>query len=100
MKMYWKSGGIAPCLLNLGARWRCVIRFMPWLPYPWGKSCWYPLGRKLGGPHSWCGCGGEEKNSHQCHCCELNPGSPACSLVSILTEILGLPSATPCSENC
>jgi len=31
-------------------------------------SPWYTLDRRLGGPHSRSGCGGEEKNSHQ----ELN----------------------------
>jgi hypothetical protein len=31
--------------------------------YPQGKSPWYPLERRLGGPHSWPGRGGEEKNS-------------------------------------
>jgi hypothetical protein len=31
--------------------------------YPQGKSPWYPLGRRLGGPQSRSGRGGEEKNS-------------------------------------
>jgi hypothetical protein len=31
--------------------------------YPQGKSHWYPLGRRLGGPQSRSGRGGEEKNS-------------------------------------
>jgi hypothetical protein len=31
--------------------------------YPQGKSPWYPLDRRLGGPHSRSECGGEEKNS-------------------------------------
>jgi hypothetical protein len=31
---------------------------------PQGKSTWYPLDRKLGGPQSRSGHGGEEKNSH------------------------------------
>jgi hypothetical protein len=30
---------------------------------PQGKSPWYPLDRKLGGPQSWSGHNGEEKNS-------------------------------------
>jgi hypothetical protein len=29
--------------------------------YPQGKSPWYSLDRKLSGPQSWSGCGGEEK---------------------------------------
>jgi hypothetical protein len=28
-----------------------------------GKSPWYSLNRRLGGPQSWTGCGAEEKNS-------------------------------------
>jgi hypothetical protein len=31
--------------------------------YPQGKSPWYPLDRRLGGPQSHSGRGGEEKNS-------------------------------------
>jgi hypothetical protein len=31
---------------------------------PQGKSPWYPLDRRLGGPQSRSGRGGEEKNSH------------------------------------
>jgi hypothetical protein len=31
--------------------------------YPQGKSPWYPLDRRLGGPQSQSGRGGEEKNS-------------------------------------
>jgi hypothetical protein len=31
--------------------------------YPQGKNPWYPLDRKLGGPQSRSGHGGEEKNS-------------------------------------
>jgi hypothetical protein len=36
---------------------------MPWLVYSQGKSPWYPLERRLGGPQSWSGLNGEEKNS-------------------------------------
>jgi hypothetical protein len=31
--------------------------------YPQGKSPWYPLDTRLGGPQSYSGRGGEEKNS-------------------------------------
>jgi hypothetical protein len=44
----------------------------------------YPSDRRLGEPYSRYGRGGEEKISH--HCREFNPGRPARSLVSILTE--------------
>jgi hypothetical protein len=30
---------------------------------PQGKSAWYPLDRRMSGPQSRSGCGGEEKNS-------------------------------------
>jgi hypothetical protein len=36
---------------------------MPWLLYPQGKSPWYPLDRRLGGPQSWSEHGGEQKSS-------------------------------------
>jgi hypothetical protein len=39
-----------------------VVHFTPWPLYPQGKSPWYPLDRRLGGPQSWSGHGGEEKN--------------------------------------
>jgi hypothetical protein len=64
MKAYWDSGGIAPRILNLGTRWRWVVRFTPRPLYPQGKSPWYPLHRRLGGKQSRSGRGGEEKNSH------------------------------------
>jgi hypothetical protein len=64
MKTYWGSGSIAPCIIDLGARctwW--VVSFTPWPLYPQGKSPMYPLDRRLGGPQSLSGRGGEEKNS-------------------------------------
>jgi hypothetical protein len=64
MKTYWGSGGIAPHILDLGTRCRWVISFTPRPLYPQGKSPWYPLDRRLGGPQSRSGRGGEEKNSH------------------------------------
>jgi hypothetical protein len=36
---------------------------MPWPLYPQGKSPWCLLDRRLGGPQSQSGHGGEEKNS-------------------------------------
>jgi hypothetical protein len=33
-----------------------------YLLYPWGKSPWYTLNRRLGGPHSWSGFLGYKKN--------------------------------------
>jgi hypothetical protein len=61
--MYWGSGGKAPNILDLGTRWRWVMRLTPWPLYPQGKSPLYPLDRRLRGPQSRSGRGGEEKNS-------------------------------------
>lgn len=36
--------------------------FKPRRLYPLGKSTWYRLNRRIGGPHSLCGCLAEEKN--------------------------------------
>jgi hypothetical protein len=40
-----------------------VVNFTPRPLYPQGKSLWYPLDRRLGGPQSRSGRGGEEKIS-------------------------------------
>jgi hypothetical protein len=63
MKAYCESGGIAPRILDLGTRCRWVVSFTIRLLYPQGKSPWYPLDRRLGGPQSRSGHSGEEKNS-------------------------------------
>jgi hypothetical protein len=48
---------------DLGTRWRWVVSFTSLPLYPQVKSLWYPSDRRLGGPQSRSGCGGEEKNS-------------------------------------
>jgi hypothetical protein len=68
-----RSGGIAPRIPDLGASWRLVVRFTPRPLYPKGKSPWYPLDWRLGGPQSRSGCSGEEKNSQPCQ--DSNPRS-------------------------
>jgi hypothetical protein len=55
----WRYSSTIP---DLGTRWRWVVSVMPRPLYPWGKSPLYPLDRRLGGPQSWSGCYGEEKN--------------------------------------
>jgi hypothetical protein len=62
MKAYWGSGGVTPFILDLGivGEWS-ASRFGRLTPQ--GKSLWYPLDRRLGGPQSRSGRGGEEKNS-------------------------------------
>jgi hypothetical protein len=61
LKAYWGSGGIAPLILDLGTRWRWVVSFTTWPLYPQGKSPWYPLDRRLGGPRNRSGRGGKAK---------------------------------------
>jgi hypothetical protein len=55
------SGGIAPLIPWPRHRRRWVVSFTPRPLYPHGKSPWYPLDRRLGGPQSRSGRGGEEK---------------------------------------
>jgi hypothetical protein len=62
MEAYWRSGCIAPCILDLGTRWRWVISFKPRPLYIQGKSPWYPSDKRLGGLQRRSG-RGEEKNS-------------------------------------
>jgi len=61
-----------------------VISFMPWLLYPQAKSPEYPLDRRLGG--SWNQSGYNDETS-PCPYQEPNPGHPASSLDTILTEL-------------
>jgi hypothetical protein len=78
MKVYWWSGGIAPRILDLGTRWRWVVSFTSRPLYHKGKNPWYPLDRRLGGPQSRSGRGGEEKNSQPLAGIKpYNPDSPA-----------------------
>jgi hypothetical protein len=63
MKAYWKSGGIAPRILDLGTRWRWVVSFILRPLHPQVKRPWYPLDVGLGGHQSSSEHGGEEKNS-------------------------------------
>jgi hypothetical protein len=53
---------------------------------PQGKSPCCPLDRRLGGPQSRSGRGGEEKNIFY-SCRESNPGRPATSLIIVLTGL-------------
>jgi hypothetical protein len=61
MKAYWGSGRIAPLILYLSTRWRRVVSFTAWPLYTQGKSLWYPLDKRLDGPQSRSGSGGEER---------------------------------------
>jgi len=61
METYWRSGDVAPLILNLGTRWRIVVSFTPRPLYSRGEIPRYPLDRRLDGPQSRSGRGGEEK---------------------------------------
>jgi hypothetical protein len=50
MENYWRSGGIPPRILDLRTRRRWVVSFTSRPLYTPGKSPWYPLDRRLGGP--------------------------------------------------
>jgi len=58
-KMCWGSGNIAPRILDLGTRWRLLVKFTPRPIYPQGNSPCYPLDMRLGGPQSRSECDGE-----------------------------------------
>jgi hypothetical protein len=63
------KGKVVPVLFfNWAPRYEGILgewwySFTPRPLYPQGKNPWYPLDRRLGGPQSWSGRGGEEKNS-------------------------------------
>jgi hypothetical protein len=63
MKTYWGSGNIAPRILDLGTRWEVSGQIHAPAALPSGKEPRFPLDRRLGGPQSRSGRGGEEKNS-------------------------------------
>jgi hypothetical protein len=62
-----------------------VVSFTPRPLYLQGKSHQYPLDRKLGGPQSRSGRGGEEKNSQPCR--ESNPRTPMRMMMMIIIII-------------
>jgi hypothetical protein len=72
----WDSEGIASDI-NLGTRWRWVVRFTPRPLYPQRNSLQHSFHRIHGGSQSWAGHCSENKNP--CSCQELNPGCPAFS---------------------
>jgi hypothetical protein len=62
-------------ILDLGTGWRWTTSFTPRPLYPQGKGPQWPLNRRLGGPQSWSGRGGEEIIS--CPFRKWKPGRPA-----------------------
>jgi hypothetical protein len=70
LKTYWGSGGIAPCILDVGTRWKWVVSFTP---RPLCTHCiadWVGL---IAGIDAMT----KRKISHHCPCRELNPSRPA-----------------------
>jgi hypothetical protein len=57
------NGVIAPRIIDLGIRWRRMVSFTRRPRYPQEKSPWNLLDRRLGGPRSQSGHGGEEENT-------------------------------------
>jgi hypothetical protein len=48
MKAYKASRGIAPLILNLSIRWKCVVNSAPWALYPHGKNPSVPIDQEAG----------------------------------------------------
>jgi hypothetical protein len=72
-------------ILYLGTGFRRVVSVTPLSFYPRGKSPWYPLDRRLGGPQSWTGHCWVKKKTYLSP--ESNPGRS-----TMTTE--------PCSSQC
>jgi hypothetical protein len=49
------SGCIDPRFLDLDTSCSRIVSFTLLKPYHWGKSPWYPLDSRFGGPQSWSG---------------------------------------------
>jgi hypothetical protein len=54
-----------------------MVSFMPQLLYTQDKNPWYPLDRRLDGPQSLSGYGGEEKNISFLPLVGIEPQSPS-----------------------
>jgi len=91
MKTYCWTGGIAPNILSFnildGHEWSasCLATL------PLGKSPWYLVDRRLGGPKSQSVHSVKEKKSLPCPCQKPNPNCPVYRLVIILTKLPLLP---------
>jgi hypothetical protein len=81
------GGSIAPLILNLDTRRKSVVSFTPRPLYNRGNSHRRPLDRRLGGPQSQSGRGGEEKKFLPRLYRVSNHGHPGRSPVTLLTEL-------------
>ena len=57
--------------------WLFIFTFQPL--YPWGKTLWYPLETRFGGPHRRPGGRGEDKNHWQCLKLNLGYSNDKCT---------------------
>jgi len=76
---------LAPCICNIGTRWRWVVSFMTQLLYPQRKS---PSTHWIGGwagPRAGIDTGVKRKDPNPCQ--ESNVSHPACTPITILTEL-------------
>jgi len=81
----WWSGGVAPCLLNLGTRWMRVVSFTPRPLYPLPRA---PGTHSIGGRISLRVDLKRQRieKSLLCPCRDSKPSRPARKLISVLTE--------------
>jgi hypothetical protein len=77
------GGGVVPLVLHVGIRWRWVVSFPPWPLYR-QEGAQYPLNRRVGSRRS--GCFREEERLVPMLEFWI-PGHPACSLVTVPTEL-------------
>jgi hypothetical protein len=80
--MSWRcmrDGYVDPHVLDLGTSWSLVVSFMPHLLYFQGRSPWYSLDSRLGGPQDWYTWHGEVKFLAPTGTQTLTPWSSACS---------------------
>jgi hypothetical protein len=61
-KTYWRSGSIAPRILDLSTRWKWVVSFTSLPLYPRINNPPYQLNRRLDEPQIRSGSGGDKKN--------------------------------------
>jgi len=90
LEYIWGSGVIAPCILNLCAKWRWVVSIIPWPLYPQGRErapSTYYIGGWVG-PEA--GLDMVVKRKSPSPSQDSNPGCPACRLVTTLTELFCL----------
>jgi len=54
--------------------------------HPWGKTYWYPLTSRLGGPHSQSVCSGKENKSLPCLFCNQTQVDNICHIENMMNK--------------